>query len=286
MRQKLIDVGEGVRMTKPLKVEGKFPGGGWKNTASLSHQGILAIYIGSSAIQFTDLNTNKQVKINFLGGCLAGFYDDMVILLTIYRPLKEASVKSVFDNPTIETFKVIEGAKNISVFPDVSLLNEKRVLYYSSSSYLKHGLIRLRDPAYGKLFSFNVDTRENIKIDIGRKIHSIASLTGINCNVKIVFQDYVDHCMYALNMDNTITRVSERQDNKAKIVFPSTSNSNNIKDAMFMFDSDLIKDRNKINTSSLIRFGNFHSIIRVYRDIFLTYHHSTRSWVLLRIIVP
>ena len=89
-----------------------------------------------------------------------------------------------------------------------------------------------------------------------------------------------------MQLPNTITSIGEKQDNWLKIVFPSASNPRNIRDAMFMNDAIFIRGKNEIDTTSLIKFEDCHSIVRVYRDIFLTYDREIKSWVLLRIIVP
>ena len=147
------------------------------------------------------------------------------------------------------------------------------MLYYPTNDY--------------KLFSFNVDTRENTKIDIGRKIWSIASFTGIDCKVKTVFQCFDDTCTYTLNNDNSVTKVNEKQSNSLSVIFPLTSNPKNINNAVLKYGGDLIKCGNKLNTDDLIKFGG-RSVIRIYKDIFLACDDRwlKKSWVLLRIHVP
>ena len=135
-----------------------------------------------------------------------------------------------------------------------------------------------------KLFSFNVDTRENTEINIGMKVGTIASFTGIDCKVKAVF--YYNKCTYTLNNDNSVTEVSEKQDNYLTTLFPSTSSPSNIKDAVLKYDSNLIKGGNKINTNDLIEFQDYYSVVRIYKDIFLTFDTKTNSWVLVRIVTP
>ena len=79
----------------------------------------------------------------------------------------------LFENPTLETFKAIEGTNLVSTRTDVSLLHKSRVLYYSSM--------------YNKLYAFNVDTRVNAELCSGKNFEPIASLTGIDCGVRAVF---------------------------------------------------------------------------------------------------
>ena len=81
MRKEPVDVGQGVKMTEPIKVEKGLLTGEFIY-ASLSHQGILGIYANRNIVQFTDLNDNKKVEIEVGNFTLAGFYDESVLLLT------------------------------------------------------------------------------------------------------------------------------------------------------------------------------------------------------------
>lgn len=272
MEKDLIDLGQGVKMTEPLRVDKGLITGD-SVFASLSHQGVLFICVDDDTVQFTDLNNNRQVRMTVENYSLAGFYNDMVILLVCNVPLMEAIMENVFEDPNIEIFKEIEGTSNVDPHTDVSLLHERRVLYYPTYDH--------------KLFSFNVDTRKNTEINVERTIYSIASFTGIDCGVKAVFQDNDDYCTYTLNMDDTLTRVDERQDDDwLTALLSSSSNPRNITDAVFKYGWDLIKCEDKIDTSNLIEFEANYSVIRVYGDIFLAYDNNTESWYLLRIIVP
>lgn len=119
----------------------------------------------------------------------------------------------------------------------------------------------------------------------GRKVCSIASLTGIDCEVKTVFRSD-DNCSYALNNDNTIIKVNEGRDNYLTTLFPSISNPKNIRSGVSKYEGKLIKDGNMIDTSALMGFERNYSVARVYKDIFLVYDTKTKSWVLVRILVP
>ena len=271
MKKELIDVGEGVRMTESVKVERDLLTGNYIY-ASLSHKGILGISANENTVQFTDLNSNRKVEMEVENISLVGFYDSVIILLTYGEPLREVRVEEVFGDLTVETFKVIEGSNDVYPNTDVSLLHKRRILYYCTMNDI--------------LFSFNVDTRENIEIDVGKRVASIASLTGIDCGLKITFQSNVYYCTHALKNDDTITKVNEKQNGWFTILFPSSSSPRNIKDAVFKYWDDLMKDGNKIDTRKLIDPDPDYSVIRVYRDIFLAYDRNTQSWYLLRILVP
>lgn len=275
MERELIDVGQEVKMSEPLKVEKSLMTGDYIRT-SLSHNGVLAIcvYSGRSyTIQFTDLENGKQVKMEVENTTLVGFYDSMALLLTQEKRLREATVESVFKNPSIEIFKIIEGTHNAYPGTDVSLLQKTRVLYYNTRN--------------DRLFFFNVDTRKDERIFVFQKIWTMGSLTGIDCGIKALFksENTYNYNTYALNMDDSETKVVKKQYNEFTTVFPSTTNSKNIKDAVFKYDSNLVKGKKKIDTSKLIKFGGY-SVVRIYKDIFLAYDYSSKSWVLIRILVP
>ena len=270
MKKELADVGENVKMSESIKVEKQLLTG--KDTfASLSHQGVLAICVNGNTMQFTDLNNDRQAKIKVENYSLAGFYDGKVLLLTQWKPLREITVENVFENPRISSFKVINGIDDIRVWADVSVLHESRVLYYYTLNR--------------SLFAFNVDTRTNTEINVGLKIYSIISFTGIDCGIKSLLLSKDDECIYSLNMDNSVTKLNERRDDIPIILFPLATDPSNIKNAMFMYDKDFIRNKNKIDTSKLIKSDYCYSVIRVYRDIFLAYDKEIDAWVLIRIQV-
>lgn len=271
MRQRIINLGQGVKISEPIKVKRTLATRNYIY-ASLSHNGILAICANKKIIQFTDLNNDLQVEVGIECDTLVAFYDEMALLLTEGSPLREATVISVFENPRIAIFRIIEGTSDAYPFTDVSLLNERRELFY-----------RTRDC---KLFSFNVDTRENTEVDVGKWVLSIAFSTGINSGVKAVFWSNSDMCTYALNNDNTLTKVDGRQYHTIIGIFPLASNPNNITDAVFKYGCPLMKNGKKIALKRLIGFDSLYSIVRVFRDVFLAYDKITKSWVVFRLITP
>lgn len=283
LRQGTIDIGEGVRISKPLKVEKGLIARDY-NHISLSHRGILAIYAGESSgrlfsdkrtVQFTDLNNDKQVEIMVKNDLLVGFYDEMMLLLTHGSCLKEATVEDVFENPYIETFKKIEGTKNVLPWTDVSLLHKTRVLYYPT--------------IFNEFFSFNVDTRVNTEINVGQKVGTIGSLAGVDCGVKAVFCGEDSKRVSTLNLDSSVTKVSEDEYYRFIAIFPLDSNPENIKDAVFMYEGGLARTGKVVNTDSVIEFNakphHWCSIVRVYKDAFLGYDEMTGGWVVFRLIV-
>lgn len=205
------------------------------------------------------------------GASLPCFYDDKILILTNNKPLKESTIKNIFDRPTIKTFKDIAGTEKVCPFADATLLHKKRVLHYRTTDR--------------RLFEFNVDIRKNTKIDIEMRVVSIASVDGLDCGVKFVFKSYDDNCTYALNKDDTVTKLNDNKGGNLTTIFPSTSNPKSIKNVVFKNGSVLVKHGKGIDTSKLIKFDANYSVIRVYSDIFLVYNKSIEAWCIIRIVV-
>ena len=125
----------------------------------------------------------------------AAFYDDKVILLTWYKPLREATVEDVFNKKNISVFKKIGDVDYVYPYADISLLHSRRMLCYTSKQ--------------GIPYEFNVDTRENRKIEIEQKVFMFSSLMGVDCGVKAVFQDPDNRFTYTLDWNNKVTPLHE-----------------------------------------------------------------------------
>ena len=269
--QELVDVGEGVMMGVPLRVERELLIGS-EVYASLSHKGVLVICVGDDTLQFTDLNDGRQVEIEVEGDTRVGFYDEAALLLTSWKPLREAAVEDIFNDPVIGAFRKIEGTSHVLSYTDVSLLHQRRVVYYPTIEF--------------SLFSFNVDTRENKRVDVGTGVLSVASFTGISCGTRAVFYSNDDRCTYALNEDHSVAKVGEKQYCILTGVLPSASRPSDIASAVLRYEWSLVRGRNEVDAKGLVEFEGFYSVIRVYRDVFLAYDEGSESWVLTRIVVP
>ena len=152
----------------------------------------------------------------------------------------------------------------------MSLLNETRVLYCGTS---------------GKLFSYNVDTRVNAEVDVGKKVRFCASFTGVDCGVRAVLQ-CSDRITYPLNTDNTASKVGGRQYFYLTTVFPSSTHPGDLGKAAFKYENYLVLGGKRMEFGEPFLFEDCYSVVRVYRDVFLLYDRNTRSWVLSRIVVP
>lgn len=274
MWKEFTSLGENMMISDSIRIDRDLPTGSFIY-ASISHQGIFGIcvsrFIGGIITQFIDLNSGKEVKVKVEKDSLAGYYDNKILLLTSGKHLREATVEKVFNNPAVTTFEVIRDNSTVLPWTDVSLLHERRVLYYPTTD--------------NRLFAFNVDTRMNTEIDIGRKVFAIASFGGIDCGIKAVFQDNNDKCIYALNTDNSVEKMGEKQNNSLRVIFPSLSNPKNMADAVFKCEYEFVKQGNRIDTSHLIKL-NGRSVVRLYKDIFIACDEITKSWILIRISVP
>lgn len=302
MRQNLVKAGDQTTTSKPVKVERGLLTGGLI-FASLSHKGILAICANENTIQFTDLNNNRQVRIDVEEISLVGFYDDMALLLTWKRALRVARVEDIFGgtnwtqgrysynrrfggsywansrpryygqtrNPSIKTFRFIKGTGNVFPLTDVSLLHDRRILYYRSTCR--------------NLYSFNVDTRENEEIYIWKKVRSIMSFTGINRNVKVIFETD-NKCIYALDMHDKLRIISGREYSFSEEEYRPRYDSWYYEDNGPIYGEDYGRCENDIYSFDLSDFDYLHALVRVYRDIFLKYDADNESWVLIRIMEP
>lgn len=108
-----------------------------------------------------------------------------------------------------------------------------------------------------------------------------------NCGVRAVFRGD-DKYIYTLNEDNTATKVHEGQKGLLAILFPSASNPKDIRNAMFKYACNLVKCGNTIDIPDFMGFDPYHSVVRLYKDIFLVCYSGwgVRAWILLRILVP
>lgn len=272
MKKDLVNFDK-LKISQPLKVKKKFFSGDYIRV-SLSHEGILAIAAHDKKykIQFTNLATDKQADIEVENGSHAAFYDHKVLLLTYGMNLRESIIETIFDKPNISSFERIPGTNEVDPDTDVSLLNDTRTLYYNTTNE--------------KLFTFNVDTRKIIGINIRKKINTMASLTGINCGMRAIFCDYKDKHTYALNIKTSAVEQNKEQYDVLTTVFPSRSCPENINKAVFKYNNYIMNRGKKVSTNSLIVFNTYYSVVRLYGDVFLAYDDRKNSWVLVRIVVP
>ena len=272
--KKLVDIGEGVLISEPVVVEGLEVEGKWFY-ASLSHQGILAIYSydGKDIVQFTNLRNGEQVEMEVEDWSNVAFYDDKVILLTDCKPLREARVEEVFDEHNISVFKRIGDVDSVEPSADSSLLNSRRILCYRSTECIP--------------YEYNVDAEENKMIDTEQEIWVFSSMMGIDCGVKGVFQDVNDYFTYTLGWDNKVTPLHEvREEWGLASLFVTPASPKDLSKSVLRYSDYLIKGGNKIDPRRPIYFDPDQSVIRIYRDIFLLYDMNTKKWVLCRILVP
>lgn len=286
MGQRLVSVGEGIRISEPvgvprgLRCEGKY------FYASISHNGVVAIYSatgdilfhyeykegdGMNMVQFTDMNADRQVELEVESVSLVGFYDDRLILLTKDRPLREAGVEGVFEEPSLSEFERIGDVESVSPFADVSLLNSTRALLYTSTG--------------GDLFSYDVDARSNKGVPLKGDALPYTSLTGIGCGVGTMFEA-TEREIYILRTDGTAFGPLAKSYMFPNCALPSNSEPSDLGRMVLMYGSHLSIGEREVIVREPIMFDGNQSVVRVYRDVFLVFDKGVRRWVLSRIIVP
>ena len=248
--------------------------GGIGFSASLSHQGILAIYSWGKqyTVQFTNLRNERQVEVEVEDGSSVAFYDDKMILLTCWMPLREARVEEVFNEYDISVFERIGGVNKVNPNTNTSLLHSRRILCYTSKDNIP--------------YEYNVDTRVNKRIEIGQRVWMFSSLMGIDCGVKAVFQDWDNRFTYALDWDNKVTPLHEVREERVLVsLFVSSTRPKDLSKGVLRYHYYLIKGGHKIHPREPIPFEGNQSVIRIYKDVFLLLDKDTHRWVLCRILV-
>ncbi len=278
MGQELINVLCGVRISRPVRVSMGFPTHSTHYHVSISHNGIIAICgcnYPKYTIQFTNLLTKQQVNMRTKKDSNIAFYDDKFIMLTWREHLREGEVNEVFKNSNTCTLKNI-GNIGVHPFTDTSLVHKRRVLLYKDTNC---------NP-----YEYNIDTKRNTKLEIGHKVWSLANMGGIDTNVKSVFRDYDNNYIYSLYSNNRVSEITSIYKGGLSNVFPSLSDTSNLKSAAYREGNYLIYKDKAADVSSPIRFsGNIYpsiSVVRVYKDVFLLYDYNTDEWVICRIVVP
>lgn len=290
-RQGLVDVGCKVQISRPVKVEKNLRMAGFCINVSLSPNGIIAIYScmktsfnseyipgdRCNIVELTDLIRNdRQVEVEVEEQSSVAFYDDKLILLTSHAPLREGNVVDMFRNPSVSMLKEIGTVKNIYYHTDTSLLHKIRLLYYFSPD---------------GLYQYNVDAKENARLNVHYEIDSIACMTGIDIDVKCVFKALRSHSFAcSLNSDNSVSSILKCKGHSAfdlTNVLPSHSAPNDISRAVKKIGDSLYIDGDcKLDLYGLVRFEQGYSMVRLYKDVFLMPDGRTSSWVLVRIVVP
>ena len=273
-KKRLINIGEGIVISEPVIMEKRLRVEGRDFCASLSHQGVLAIYSydRNHVIQFTNLVSEMQVEVEVEDTSNITLYDDKMILLTCYKPLREARVGEVFNKKRVSVFKRIGDVDEVDPFTDTSLVHSRRILCYASTESI--------------LYEFNVNTRENKKIEMERKVLFFSSLMGINSGVKAVFQDVDNHFTYSLDWDNRIIPLHEAREFDFTSLFVSSINPKDLSKCVLKYSNYLIKGGKRIEPRKPIYFEDFYSVMRIYRDVFLLLDRNTNNWVLSRILIP
>ena len=274
MERRLVKVGPKVKMSEPITVDIEIEKQGGFIRASLSHNGVLAVYSlrgRKKALELVDLVHQKRADVEVEKTTLAGFYDDKILLLTFSYPLREALLSDVFEKQNISVFDDV-GKVGVNTEADVTLLNLKRKLYYTNRS----------DVPY--MFDVDKRTESVVKIEVERV--SFASLMGIDVNINAIFQDLDDKNIFLLNKDMEISPLRKTEQKELGSVFVSESKPRDSEKFVLKFKKCFSSSWGTKIVEKPVKFNDNYSIIRVYKDVFLLYDSGTREWVLSRIIIP
>ena len=110
--------------------------------------------------------------------------------------------------------------------------------------------------------------------------------TGIDCGIKTMFYNHDNHKTYILDEYNAVINMDRADLDIAENILPSNSNSKNITDAVFLCHNSIILGEKTIEVKQMNALCEGHSLVRIYKDVFLVYNKEIKSWVLIRIFVP
>ena len=296
MKQDLIDVGENVMMTKPIKFDIE----SWEDdivvSAAISHNGILASEVISQSPQFPkdessnfcftfgshklenalkviDLCGNRNVKVENCNDMSIGFYDDKIVLITEGKIL-QCIVDELFSTPIKTKFEEIKSGVVGNYKTDMSLLHWTRNIYYFG----------LSTGFFWGISIYNVDSKLNAILDLGTSVNSIISVTGINIGSPLVYSQ--GGCIYKWEKENILEYKLPTVINNISVLFPSHSNPYDLSLSVFSNSTVYVRNGKELSTDKVAKYNEITCPIRVYKDVFLTYNSADKYWSLMRIVVP
>lgn len=294
MEQELVVISEEIKIFKLVKVDRVWRSGSYIH-ARVSLNGTLCLYMrsdndnGSSCsnhqmnsgrndnnndnkhtLQFINTSTNKGVIINVEESSSVAFYNEKAILLTFRKYPRESNVEDLFQARNLSTFKNVGDVK-VDPHTDTSVTHSTRWLYYNSVD--------------GVLYKYNVDTKENVQLDIGHQVWSSASLLGVDVGVRCIFRDRKDRCTYALDEDSSVAKLCKKEGNRVKSFFAHSSDPYSLESGMTVYERCLRKNDVKHPLGKQLNFGCDDSIVRLYKDVFMFYDYRQSQWVVSRVVV-
>eukprot|EP00766_Chilomastix_caulleryi_P005562 gnl/Chilomastix_caulleri/7116.p1 GENE.gnl/Chilomastix_caulleri/7116~~gnl/Chilomastix_caulleri/7116.p1 ORF type:complete len:128 (-),score=27.40 gnl/Chilomastix_caulleri/7116:93-476(-) len=124
-------------------------------------------------------------------------------------------------------------------------------------------------------------TRANVKF--------FASMTGINVGVKAIFQGTKGSRFICTvdDDDDVITPVLEQKQSGFLTNFiPSLTHPMDIGVGLLKYDTHFVFGGREVAPRDPIKLEPNHSLVRIYKDVFIAYDKNIYEWVLTRIIVP
>lgn len=268
---KLIDLGNGVKISPIVPLENTLKGGS-DAIASISHEGIMAVYTGNGGcvVQFSDLSSSDQFSITVENESKVGFYDDKIVLLTTGQVLREVEYEKLMTQKNTSAFRNINSVSVICK-ADVSKLNATKILYYTSINY--------------DVYKFDFSNMKNISYNFGRKATSIASSSGICNRYDGIFHEFQGNRWSYTSLGGNNSQIF-CENTEIAIIIPSVSDPNNtgrmlkvLTNCCFYFQPGTTVGIDKYVVPAPF------SIVRVYRDVFVMYDRNKSAWVAARIVV-
>lgn len=281
MRTKLVRIMPNVLISTPYIIDRPLRRGDYI-MATVSHKGVLAIFseMDGYGVEFYDFTNDHVSDIKVETYTKVGFYDDKLIMITSWHPLRECEVETVFsnDDKTINYTK-LGDIDTVYCEADVTTLNSTRVLCYLSTENIS--------------YEYNVDTGTNKEIEIEEGVGSFLSFTGIDIGVKAIFKEWEGNWgLFYLDKNDVTHPITLKEKINTRFLtdlIPSESSPLDLDKALKVDDcfefstTRLHSDEGK--TKKNVEFQGHNAIVRIFKDIFLLYDISLFKWVLVRIIV-
>ena len=252
--------------------------------AALSPSGTLAVHMydkNGFAIYFINLVNGDRTRIPIEDWTSMGFYDDKVVFVTIGKPIRECSLANIWMR--FDGLELIDkgGPEDIMCDTDMSLINERRVFYYATTS--------------GDMYRYNVDSGLHEHVPTGVQVSGICPTTGIDTGFEVLFtgegEGWEDVHLYGININNGEVKklFSTKADRVFSMVIPSSSQPFDISKAiMLSFNGRFYSGTHPegVVFQAPLGYNRDMSLVRLYKDVFLMLDSVSHEWFLVRLAVP
>eukprot|EP00766_Chilomastix_caulleryi_P002348 gnl/Chilomastix_caulleri/3331.p1 GENE.gnl/Chilomastix_caulleri/3331~~gnl/Chilomastix_caulleri/3331.p1 ORF type:complete len:189 (+),score=19.11 gnl/Chilomastix_caulleri/3331:243-809(+) len=151
------------------------------------------------------------------------------------------------------------------VFTDVSIIQSTGKLYFSTMMCLT--------------YCYFLKTGKIGSVPHQFKVWGFCSLSGINCGAQCIYQEaYSKRKTVCVHEDGTCSPIPLLLNESGVIaVFPSKSSPGDFTKALFKTLGGFVINYSHVSTPTFLSVDPFHSIVRVYDDIFITINRKTNK---------